>query len=150
VFLEALGGKERRLREATTGGITVENGRCAALVGGKGGVDLRLGASNWRLAPAVGVAFNTRDSGHTSLFGDVELNYWIGDKGFVGTGVGAWDVTHSDTVTGSWLVHAGRELVRSSGDVRLLAVGEGRLFFDHADDIANNYLVWAGLRLVFR
>jgi hypothetical protein len=96
------------------------------------------------------VAGNTRDAGDSSLFGDLELNYWLGDKGFLGTGLSAWDVTHSDTVTGAWLVHAGRELVRSGNDTRLLIVGEGRLFFDEADDVANNYVVWAGLRVVFR
>lgn len=150
VFFDLLGGKERRVREVSSGATVVVDGRCATLVGGKGGVDLRLGTSNWRLAPAVGVAVNTRDTDNTSLFGDVELNYWIGDKGFLGTGVGVWDVTHSETVTGSWLLHAGRELARTSGDVRFLLVGEGRLFFDQADDIANNYQVWAGLRVVFR
>lgn len=151
VFVEALAGKERRVREFERGTTTVVGGQCAALVGGKGGVDVRLGTSGWRLAPAVGVAFNTEESGNSSLFGDLELNYWIGDKGFVGTGAGVWDITHSDTVAGSWLLHAGREIVRSaSGNTRLLAVAEGRLFFDEVDDVENNYVVWAGLRVVFR
>ncbi len=150
VFLAALGGKERRVREVTSGATTTVGGRCAGLVGAKGGVDLRLGASSWRLAPGVGVAVNTRDSDHSSLFGEVELNYWLGDKGFIGTGVGAWDVTHADTRAATWLLHAGREIARSSRDVRLLLAAEGRLFLDETDDIANNYQAWAGLRVVFR
>lgn len=71
------------------------------------GTDVRLGQTGWRLAPSIGVAVNTRDSENTSLFGEAELNYWLGDTGFVGTGIGAWDLTHSDTLAGSWLVHAG-------------------------------------------
>ncbi len=151
VFLEALGGKERRVREFERGATTVVGGQCAALVGGKGGVDVRLGSSGWRLAPAVGVAFNTEERGNSSLFADLELNYWIGDKGFVGTGVGGWDLTHTDTAAVSWLLHAGREMTRTAtGNTRLLVVAEGRLFLDAIDEIENNYVVWAGLRVVFR
>jgi len=153
VFFDVLGGKERRVRElepATAATPAVVGGRCAGLAGIKAGPDIRLGTAGWRFAPAAGVAFNVRDTDHTSVFGEAELNYWIGDKGFIGVGVGAWDVTHSDTVTGSGLIHFGRELGRTASDVRFLAVGEGRLFFDGRDDIANNYQAWAGLRVVFR
>lgn len=151
VFLAALGGKERRLRETETRGVTVENGVCAPLVGGKAGLDLRLGTSGWRLAPGLGFAVNTDETGDSSLFGEVELNYWVpSEKGFIGTGVGAWDLTHSDTLAATWLLHAGVELGRTGDDVRWLVVGEGRLFLDQLDAIENNYQFWAGLRIVFR
>jgi hypothetical protein len=153
VFFAALGGKERRVRERTpaAGAVpAVFGGQCAGLVGGKAGPDIRLGRTNWRFVPALGVAVNTRETDDSSVFGEVELNYVIGDKGFIGTGIGAWDVTHGDTRTGSWLLHVGRELGRSANDVRVLLVAEGRLFFDELDAIENNYQAWAGLRLVFR
>lgn len=82
-FVGVLGGKERRVREMTPGVI---NGRCAPLAGFKIGPDVRLGSGGWRLAPSIGVAVNTRDGEHASLFGEAELNYWIREKGFIGTG----------------------------------------------------------------
>lgn len=153
VIVATFGGKERRVRELTAAtGTTaaVVGGQCAALAGVKAGPDFRLGRSNWRLVTAAGVAFNFEETDDTSVFGEVELNYHIGDKGVIGTGVGAWDLAHAGTRTGSWLLHAGREIARSAGDVRLMIVGEGRLFFDELDAIENNYQVWAGLRVVFR
>jgi hypothetical protein len=150
MFIEGLGGKERRVREYESGAATVIGGRCAALVGGKAGLDLRLGSSNWRLAPAIGFAGNVKRSGDSSLLADGTLDYWIADAGFIGSGVGVWDITHSDTLTGSWLLHAGGRVAGSPDDTQLLIVGEGRMFFDDADDVANNYSVWAGLRVVFR
>ncbi|HEX7486655.1 MAG TPA: hypothetical protein VF332_10915, partial [Vicinamibacterales bacterium] len=153
-FIEGDFGKERRVRDvvtATTPPLTFGYGFCAPLFGAKAGVDLRL-APGWRLAPAIGVALNTRDSGQSSLFAEAELNRWFGRKGFIGTGIGVWDFTHGDTVAPVWLLQGGRQIWRASGPKanELHFVVTGRMFLNKMDDIANNYQFWAGLRYIMR
>ena len=104
---------------------------------------------NLIIAPAVGVAFNLDDSERTSVFVDAELNYTFTNGGFIGTGLGVWDVFDDGTV--NLLLHAGAPVARyPDGRSRLLFVIEGRLFFDEFDNIDNNYQFWGGLRYVFR
>ena len=154
-FVAGFFGKERRVREIETnvsdgrgGFLTTETGQCAPLVGAKVGADIRL-SPEWRMAPAVGVAFNTDESDDTSLFAEVEFNR-VFERSFVGTGIGVWDFTHSDTVAATWLIHAGREIYRQANENRLFLVAEGRLFLNDIDDTANNYQFWGGLRYVIR
>jgi hypothetical protein len=151
-FVEGVVGKERRVRDVSDiRGLPTEflDGRCAPLFGVKAGPDIRL-SPTWRFAPGIGVAVNTRDSGNTSAFAEIEFNRWF-EKGYVGSGVGVWDFTHSDTVAPTWLFGFGAELYRNSADTgRLFFVGQGRLFFDEFDDIENNYQFWGGLRYIWR
>jgi hypothetical protein len=151
-FVAGSFGKERRVRDldvvTADGVIVTESGQCAPLLGVKIGADIRL-ARAWRVAPAVGVAINTDEGDDSSLFAEVELNrHW--ERGFVGTGLGVWDVTHSDTLAATWLLHGGRDIHRQDNGNRLVFTVEARLFLDQLDDIANNYQFWGGLRYVIR
>jgi hypothetical protein len=148
-FVDALFGKERRVREEERGGglAPFVGGFCAPLLGLKAGPDFKVG-SNWRIAPALGFAFNLDESDQSSLFAEVAANYWF-TKAFIGTGVGYWDFTHSDTDTPVWFFNAGRELT-STNTGKLLFVVDGRFFLKEFDDTANNYMFWGGLRYIFR
>ncbi len=66
-------------------------GRCAPLFGVKGGYGFRV-APNFELAPAAGVAINLRDGDNSSFFAELEANYVADNDGYVGTGIGVWDV----------------------------------------------------------
>jgi hypothetical protein len=147
-FVDALFGKERRVREQERAGLEpFVGGFCAPLFGIRAGPDFKVGP-NWRIAPALGVAINTDETDQSSLFAEVAANYWF-DKGFIGTGVGYWDFTHSDTDAPVWLINAGRELSRTNNG-KLLFVVDGRFFLNKFDDTANNYQFWGGLRYIFR
>lgn len=152
-FVAGYFGKERRVRDVeifdgTGGSIEVERGFCAPLFGAKVGADIRLSPS-WRMAPAVGFAFNTDEGDDSSLFADLEFNYQL-ERGYLGTGVGIWDFTHSDTVAATWLIHGGVEVHRQANENRLFLAAEGRLFLNQFDDVSNNYQFWGGLRYVIR
>lgn len=152
-FVAGYFGKERRVREVeifdgTGGSVEVERGFCAPLFGAKVGADIRLSPS-WRMAPAIGFAFNTDEGDDSSLFADLEFNYQL-ERGYVGTGVGIWDFTHSDTVAATWLIHGGVEVHRQANENRLFLAAEGRLFLNQFDDMSNNYQFWGGLRYVIR
>jgi hypothetical protein len=157
VFIDAFGGKERRVRDRVDpviiNGVSattiVPSGQCAPLVGMKVGLDFRLAASEWRLVSALGVTGNTKVARNSTLLAEAEINRWFDDKGFVGSGIGVWDVTHSETLAPTWLIHGGREIARHES-LRVLFMGEGRLFLDKLDDVPNNYQAWAGFRFLFR
>jgi hypothetical protein len=142
-FIAGYFGKERRVREEFLGG------RCAPLFGVKGGVGFRL-ADHFELAPAIGVAANLRDGDNTSLFAEVEANYVATNDAYVGTGIGIWDFTDSDTVAPTLLLNFGVPIWRSASNGRLYFTGEGRLFLDELEEVDNNYMAWAGLRYAWR
>lgn len=152
IFADGLVGKERRVRDVSEildrpAGFL--SGRCAPVFGGKVGADIRM-SPTWRFAPGVGIAINTRDTENYAVFAEAEFNRWF-DKGYIGTGLGVWDFTHSDTVAPSWLFGFGRELMRTQSDSgRLFFVGQGRLFLDEVDDASNNYQFWGGVRYIWR
>ena len=101
------------------------------------------------IAPAVGVAINLDESDRTGMFVDGEVNYVFDGGGYIGTGLGVWDVFDDGTL--NLLLHGGVPLSKyPDGRSRFLFVVEGRLFFDELDSIDNNYQFWAGLRYVFR
>ena len=101
------------------------------------------------MAPAIGVAYNTDESDRTSLFIDGELNYKFANGGYIGTGLGLWDITHSDSLTPNGLIHFGIPLWKDTSKT-LYFVTEGRVFFDRVSDIDSNYQFWGGLRFQFR
>jgi hypothetical protein len=138
-FVAGYFGKERRVRDEFLGG------RCAPLFGVKGGVLWQLG-EHFALGPAIGVAANLRDGDNTSLFAEVEANYVADNKAYIGTGLGIWDFTDSDTVAPTALINFGVPIWASSDEGRLYLTGEARLFLDEIDEIDNNYMFWGGLR----
>lgn len=153
-FIAPFVGKERRFREGEAVGAgaaaaaAAASTLCSPLVGAKIGPDIRM-TPNVRFAPAVGVAFNTRDGGNSSLFADAEIRREL-TKGFVGAGVGVWDFNHSDWITPNVLVDFGVLLKEYSNTNKLYFTGEGRLFPGRDDGLANNYQFWGGVRYIFR
>ncbi|MGE0362588.1 MAG: hypothetical protein AB7H93_05645 [Vicinamibacterales bacterium] len=152
-FVAGFFGKQRRQYDENDPaglGTAFLPGFCDPLVGTKVGFEKKLGSSQWVIAPAVGVAFNTDEADRTSLFVDGELNYKFGNGGYVGTGLGLWDFTHSDSLTPNALLHFGIPLWKAADQRTLYFVTEGRVFFDRASDIDSNYQFWGGLRFLFR
>jgi hypothetical protein len=120
------------------------------MLGLKGGIEIPL-APKWVLAPAAGVAINFDESDRTAVFAEAEFNYKMANDGFIGAGLGVWDLFDGDDITPHLLLHFGVPVAKYADDkAKLLFVGEGRLFFDNFDDIDNNYQFWGGLRYVFR
>ena len=158
-FVDFLGGKERRVRpvsglETVDGSAVSANAgagdfaQCSPLFGVKFGVAKRF-ANDVELAGAVGVALSLVNDDNKvrqhQLFADVELNKYLG-RSFIGTGLSAWDLTHSDTITPAVLLQFGVPLTASN---RVYFIGQGRMFLDNTDDVQNNYLVWGGVRMRF-
>jgi hypothetical protein len=152
-FVAGFYGKQRRQYDENDPaglGTAALPGFCDQLVGLKAGYEWQLGASQWVIAPAVGVAFNVDETDRTSVFVDGELNYKFANGAYLGTGVGVWDFTHSDFVTPTALVHFGLPLWTGTNQQRLFFVTEGRVFLRDASDIDSNYQFWGGLRFLFR
>jgi hypothetical protein len=158
-FVDALGGKDRRVRpigDRTTvngnpvvAGTAADFAQCSPLFGVKVGLAKRF-ENNWELAGAAGVAFSlVRDDDkvreHQVLL-DVEANKYLDNGVFVGTGLSLWDITHSDTFTPAWLLHVGVP-VGGGPNHRVHLLVEGRMFLDNADNVRNNYQAWAGVRI---
>ncbi len=153
-FGDGLFGKERRVRplddEALVGTGEGEFAQCTPLVGLKFGVARRFD-NNWEVAGTAGVALSVVRDDHKvrehALLVEAEVNRWVG-RAFVGGGLGVWDLTRSDTVTPTAMVHFGLPI---ADQVRfpVYFLVEGRLFFDNADDIDNNYQFWGGIRVRF-
>jgi hypothetical protein len=142
-FVSGFFGKERRIHEEFL------NGRCAPLVGVSGGYGFFV-SDNVELAPVFGVAINTRDTENTAVFAELELNGHFG-RGFVGAGIGVWDIFSDDDIggrDGDIMGQFGIHLT-DTDSVRISWVNQGRLFFDTLDDIENNYMFWTGLRFQF-
>ena len=154
LFADGLFGKERRVRalddDALVGTGEGEFAQCTPLVGLKLGVARRFD-NDWELGGAVGVALSVvQDDDKVrehALFVEAEVNRWIG-RGFVGGGVGLWDLTRSDTLTPTAMVHFGLP-VADQLRFPIYFLVEGRLFLDNVDDIDNNYQFWGGFRVRF-
>ena len=153
-FADGTYGKERRVRPlddaALIGNGDGEYAQCTPLVGVTLGAAKRF-ANDWELAAGAGVAFSvvTNDDKvrEHALFAEAEVNKWIG-RSFVGGGLGLWDITRSDTLTPTAMVHVGLPI---ADQVRfpVYFLVEGRMFFDNASDIDNNYQFWGGIRVRF-
>jgi len=162
VFIDALAGKERRVRpvdDRTTvgGGPVIANSgstdfaQCSPLVGVKVGVAKRF-SNDWEIAGAAGIAFSLVNDDNKvrehEVMADIEANKYLNSGVFVGTGLSLWDLTHSDTFTPAWMLHLGVPLNKNSNHPAFFLV-EGRLFFDNIDDVRNNYQFWGGVRIHF-
>jgi hypothetical protein len=149
VFIDALAGKERRVRPIE--GTNLEFAQCSPLLGLKFGVAKRF-QNQWELAGVVGVAISlvTDDQkvNESALFVDAEVNKYLSGGSFIGTGLSLWDLTRRDTFTPAWLLHFGLPLTKNANHP-VFFIGEGRLFFDHIGDVRNNYLLWGGVRVHF-
>ena len=151
-FVAAFGGKQRRQYDENDPaglGTAFLPGFCDPLFGGKVGIEKSL-RNNWVFAPAVGYAFNTDESDRSSLFVDAEINKRFGNRAYVGTGLGLWDITHSDFITPTALLHFGLPLWKGADQRTLFFVTEGRVLLRKASDIDSNYQFWGGLRYLFR
>lgn len=154
-FVDGAFGKERRVRPLDDNALLPaadgEFAQCTPLLGVKVGVGRRF-ANDWELAGTVGVAFSmVRDDDKVrehALFVEAEANKWFSNRAFVGGGVGLWDLTRSDTLTPSLMLHAGLPL---APNVRfpVYFLIEARSFLDGIDDIDNNYQFWGGIRVRF-
>ena len=136
-FIAPFVGKERRFRDGAddaVGAAALGSTICSPLIGGKIGPDIRL-TPNVRFAPAIGAAFNTKDSGNTAIFADAEIRREL-TKGFVGAGVGVWDLNHSDWVSPNLLLDFGILMKEYRNTNKLYFTGEGRLFLNQMDDVA--------------
>ncbi len=142
LFADFLFGKERRVRVDNVGGL------CAPLFGAKVGYMFQAGP-NFYIAPAIGEALNFDRNANSSFFGEVEANYFA-NKNLFGAGIAVWDITHSDWVSPTFMVHYGRQLNQDSHGNKVFFLGEGRLFLNRLGDIQNNYQAWAGVRFILR
>jgi hypothetical protein len=81
---------------------------------------------------------------------DAEINKRFSNRAYVGTGLGLWDITHSDFITPTALVHFGLPLWKGDDQRTLFFVTEGRVLLRRVSDIDSNYQFWGGLRYLFR
>ncbi|MEM7195767.1 MAG: hypothetical protein AAF402_12505 [Pseudomonadota bacterium] len=81
-----------------------------------------------------------------NLFFDIGVDRTVGEKGFVGVGVGLWNFDDSDFNDESIFIHGGRYIGKSNAQWYV----EGRVFADDTDDISNNNMYSAGIRYLFK
>ncbi|HEY7696972.1 MAG TPA: hypothetical protein VIE88_01085, partial [Vicinamibacteria bacterium] len=153
-FFTVFGGKERRSRELDpvtgdpveegTAGAVV-GGRCAPLFGGTFGVAMPFGEGGAQFFGQGGVAINTRDGENTSVFADVGIDKNFEGGGYIGAGVGVWDLFHGDTIDGSVFAHGGFNI-----NDKLQWNFEGRLFMSEFDNISDNYALMTGIRYFWK
>ena len=149
-FVTIFGGNERRWRSAGPNGARCPPSRrgslgCSApLLGGTVGISYPFADDILEGDASVfgqsGVAFNWGGIENTSIFADVGLDKNF-EGGFIGAGVGIWDINNGDSRDGTFLVHGGWNLSE-----QLQFNIEGRLFLDMTDMIDNNYIYLAGIR----
>jgi len=152
-FFTAFAGKERRLRELdpVTGDPVEEGtagsvigGRCAPLFGGTIGLAMPFAEGGAQFFGQGGVAINLRDSENTSVFADVGIDKIL-EGGYIGGGIGVWDLFHGDTIDGSIFAHGGFDI-----NDRLQWNFEGRLFMSELGEIENNYALMTGIRYFWK
>ena len=120
-FVEGLFGKQRRTREFTSAvdpRLLLHDGFCDPLFGVKGGVLFQI-SPGFALGPAVGVDIDVDKASWSGVFAELELNHTTKNGGYIGAGVGVWDVNQGDTRSGSLLaVHFGVPLKREASGRR--------------------------------
>ncbi|MEW5981199.1 MAG: hypothetical protein AB1806_02380 [Acidobacteriota bacterium] len=150
-FIAPLFGKERRTRDVEESGHTIDRSLCSPLLGVMFGPEFKM-SPNFKLAPTFGVAANFEKGSYSSVFAELQANYYPSTDmtSYVGAGIGVWDFSHNDWVAPTLSIQFGRQVWTNAKDDKLYFVGEGRLFLNKADDIQNNYQFWGGLRFVLR
>jgi len=89
------------------------------------------------LLAQLGGAYNFDDSTHSTAFADIGVNHKVGANGFIGGGVGIWDINDSDNTD----LNA---FETSKGTAQWFA--EARALFDEPGD---NTIFMTGLRFLF-
>lgn len=116
-----------------------------------------LGPITERLSWLVqgGGSYNLKDS-ELSLFADVGLEHRIGENGFIGGGVGYWDLNNTDENLPNstspkdditYFVHGGAGTPWTFHDHPIQWFAEARIFDDFTDDISNHNILKLGLRI---
>jgi hypothetical protein len=152
-FFTVFGGNERRWRaeanaEALANATPEEIAanahflfdRSAPLLGGTVGISYPFADGGASVFGQGGVAINLRDNENTSIFTDIGVDKNF-EGGFIGGGVGIWDINNGDTRDGTIFVHGGFNL---SEKVQFNI--EGRLFMDMLDMTDNNFVYLGGIR----
>ena len=97
------------------------------------------------LLAQLGGAYNFDDSTHSTAFADIGVNHKVGEKGFVGGGIGIWDINDSDNTDGSFFIQGGIDAFETSkGKAQWFA--EARALFDEPSD---NTIFMTGMRFFF-
>ena len=97
------------------------------------------------LLAQLGAAYNFDDSTHSTAFADIGVNHKVGEKGFIGGGVGIWDINDSDNTDGSFFLQGGIDAFETSkGKAQWFA--EARALFDEPSD---NTIFMTGMRFFF-
>lgn len=102
-----------------------------------------------------GVSYNT-DTERESVYADVGIDFKVGETGFIGGGVGLWDITADDEddkehgmelEDTTYFLHGGADTpwVVRGNNVQWFV--EGRVFSDHTDDISAHNILKAGVRI---
>ena len=151
MFFSPLFGKERRTREIETSTGKVNESLCAPLFGIKAGVEMKM-SPTFKIAPAVGVAFNFEKGSYSAFFGEAEFNvYSASQKNYFGGSIGVWDLFHGSYLTPSFGLQFGSQIWENAKQNKLYFVGEGRLFTrTEGAGLENNYQFWGGVRYVVR
>jgi hypothetical protein len=152
-FFTAFAGKERRERtlDPVSGDPVDEDfpgavigGRCAPLFGGTIGVAMPIAEGEAQVFGQGGVAINLRDGENTSVFADVGIDKLF-EGGYIGGGIGVWDLFHGDTIDGSVFAHGGINI-----NEKMQWNFEGRLFMSEFGSIENNYALMTGIRYFWK
>jgi hypothetical protein len=81
-----------------------------------------------------------------NLFLDIGLEKSVGGSGFIGGGIGVWNIDDGDFDDGSIFIHAGSNI----GNTPLQWFVEGRSFIDDIEDNKIDDMVSAGIRYLFK
>ncbi len=96
----------------------------------------------------AGASYNT-DSEVTSVYVDTGIDQHIGETGFIGAGVGIWDINNSESKDETIFIHGGADLPYEIGGHDTQWFVEGRVFENHTDDISNHNILKAGIRILY-
>ena len=78
-------------------------------------------------------------------FVDVGIDHKIGERGFIGAGLGIWNIDETEFKDTSLFVHGGSNIGSSNTQWFI----EGRLFRDDLNEVNSNNMVSLGLRFLF-
>jgi hypothetical protein len=161
-FVDGAFGKQRRqyeLAAAAPSTATIEPGFCDPMLGVKFGPMFWFADGKAAFEPAVGMAFmfgdledydyGENEYNNASFLAEGVVNYYFGNRAYLGTGIGLWDLFDGDHFTVSWIVDAGFPVAKTSSGNTIYFITEGRLFFDAPNGIDNNYQLWGGIRYTF-
>ena len=116
------------------------------LVGVEGGLQFPLN-DKFALFGQVGGSYNTDDS-ELSTYADLGGDLLF-ERGFVGLGIGVWDINNSDTRDNTLLLHGGGDTPWTAGTASIQWFGEARIFED-GTHIQDNNILKLGLRFIWK